>query len=52
VALRTLPDCNFPEMYFFPMFLERKLRYSALSTYLVGWHASAISFPPSDIILA
>ena len=35
-----------------PMFVERKVRYSALFTNLVGWHASAVSFPLSDIILA
>jgi hypothetical protein len=34
------------------MFVERKFRYSALFTNLVRWHASAISFPLSDIILA
>ncbi len=34
------------------MFVERKVRYSALFTNLVGWHAGAVSFPPSDIILA
>ncbi len=34
------------------MFVERKVRYSALFTNLVMWHASAVSFPPSDIILA
>jgi hypothetical protein len=35
-----------------PMFVERKVRYSALFTNLVGWHASAVSFPLSDVILA
>jgi hypothetical protein len=35
-----------------PMFIERKVCYSALFTNLIGWHASAVSFPPSDIILA
>jgi hypothetical protein len=34
------------------MFVERKVRYSALFTYLVGWHARAVSFPLSDVILA
>jgi hypothetical protein len=34
------------------MFVERKVRYSALFTKLVGWHASAVSFPLSDVILA
>jgi hypothetical protein len=34
------------------MFVERKVRYSALLTNLVGWHAGAVSFPPSDVILA
>ncbi len=36
----------------YPMFVERKVRYSALFTNLVGWHAGAVSFPLSDIILA
>jgi hypothetical protein len=26
--------------------------YSALSTFLVGWHTGAVSLPPDDIILA
>ncbi len=34
------------------MFAERKVCYSALFTYLVGWHASAVSFPLSDVIFA
>jgi hypothetical protein len=34
------------------MFVERKVRYSALFTNLVGWHAGAVSLPLSDIILA
>jgi hypothetical protein len=34
------------------MFAERKVRYSALFTYLVGWHAGAVSFYLSDVILA
>jgi hypothetical protein len=34
------------------MFVERKVLYSALFTNLVGWHASAVSFPQSDVILA
>jgi hypothetical protein len=34
------------------MFVERKVRYSALFTSLVGWHASAVSFPLSVVILA
>jgi len=34
------------------MFVERKVCYSALFTNLVGWHASAVRFPPSDVILA
>jgi hypothetical protein len=34
------------------MFIERKVRYSALFTNLVGWHAGAISFLLSDVILA
>jgi hypothetical protein len=34
------------------MFIERLVGYSALFTYLVGWHASAVSWPSSDIILA
>ncbi len=35
-----------------PMFVERKVCYSALFTNLVGWHAGAPSFPLSDVILA
>ena len=35
-----------------PMFVERKVHYSALFTNLVGWHAGAVSFPLSDVILA
>jgi hypothetical protein len=34
-----------------PMFAERKVRYSALFTNLVRWHAGAVSFPLSDVIL-
>jgi hypothetical protein len=34
------------------MFVEEKVRYSAMFTYLVSWHASAVSFPPIDVILA
>jgi len=35
-----------------PMFVERKVHYSALLTNLVGWHKSAVSLPLSDITLA
>ncbi len=35
-----------------PMFVERKVRYSALFTNMVKWHAGAVSFPLSDVILA
>ncbi len=34
------------------MFVERKVRHSALFTNLVGWHAGTVSFPLSDVILA
>ncbi len=34
-----------------PMFVEWKVRFSALFTNLVGWHASIVSFPLSDVIL-
>ncbi len=34
------------------MFVERKVCYSALFTNLVRWHAGAVSFPLSDVILA
>ncbi len=34
------------------MFVERKVRYSALFKNLAGWHAGAVSFPLSDVILA
>ncbi len=33
------------------MFVERKIRHSALFTNLVGWYAGAVSFPLSDVIL-
>ncbi len=34
------------------MFGERKVRYAALFTNLVGWHAGCVSFPLSEDILA
>ncbi len=34
------------------MLVERKVHYSVLLTYLVGWDTGALSFPPSDVILA
>ena len=34
------------------MFVEIKVRYSALFTNLVRWHAGAVSFPLSDVIMA
>ena len=34
------------------MCVERKVHYTALFTNLVRWHAGAVSFPPSDVILA
>jgi hypothetical protein len=34
-----------------PMFVERKVHYTALFTNLVGWHTGAVSFPLSDVIL-
>ncbi len=33
-------------------FVETKVRYSAMFTYMVGWHAGAVTFPPSNFILA
>jgi hypothetical protein len=33
-----------------PIFAERKVNYSDLFINLVGWHAGAVSFPPSDVI--
>jgi hypothetical protein len=33
-------------------FVQSKVRYSVLLTNLVGWHAGAVSFPLSDVILA
>jgi hypothetical protein len=33
------------------MFVERKVCYLALFTNLVRWHACAISFPLSDVLL-
>jgi hypothetical protein len=35
-----------------PMFVERKVHYSAFLTNLVRWHTGAVSFPLSDVILA
>jgi hypothetical protein len=35
-----------------PMFVERKVHYSALFTNLVGWYPGAVSLPLSDAILA
>ncbi len=34
------------------MIVERKIRYSALLTNLVGWHTGAVSLPLSNVILA
>ncbi len=34
------------------MFLERKVGYFALFTFLVGWHASPVSLPWVDVIIA
>ncbi len=31
---------------------QRQVSYSALFTFLVGWHASIVSLPPGDVILA
>ncbi len=39
-------------MSLYSMFVERKVCCSTLFTNLVGWHAVAVSFPPSDVILA
>ncbi len=39
-------------MLLYPKFVERKVRYSALFTNLVGRHAGNVSFPLSDVILA
>jgi hypothetical protein len=36
----------------YSIFVERKVCYSPLFTNLVGRHASAVSFPLSDVILA
>ncbi len=36
-----------------PMFfLESRVSYSALFTFLVGWHTSVVSFPPGNVIFA
>ncbi len=43
---------NLEPIWVEPMFVERKVRYSALFTNLVGWHAGAVSFHLSDVILA
>ncbi len=37
---------------FLSMFVDRMVCYSALFTNLVGWHASAVNFALSDVILA
>jgi hypothetical protein len=34
------------------MFVERWSSYSALFTFLVGWHDSSVNLSPSDVILA
>jgi hypothetical protein len=34
------------------IFVEGKVHYSALFTFLVGWQAGAIRLPPGDIIFA
>jgi hypothetical protein len=34
------------------MSVERWVGYSVLLTYLVGWHASAVSLPLRDVIFA
>ncbi len=47
----TLQLGNHLSSVFKSMFVERQVCYSALFTYLVGWHASAVSLPPSDDIL-
>jgi hypothetical protein len=39
-------------VYPYPMFVERNVSYSALFTFLVGWHASALSLPTGDVIFA
>jgi hypothetical protein len=45
IYLQTLDKANV-------MFVEGKVRHSALFTNLVGGHASAVSVPPSDVISA
>jgi hypothetical protein len=45
-----LLKCN-PIYQLSSMYVERKVLYSALKN-LVGWHAVAVSFPLSDVILA
>jgi hypothetical protein len=53
-SLMTKPSLSTLVHYFRveTMFVERKVHHSALFTNLVGWHAGAVSFPLSDIILA
>jgi len=34
------------------MLVEKEISSSALLTLLVGWHASALSLPPGDVIFA
>ncbi len=40
--------------YIYPnsMFVDRKVSYSTLFTYLVGWHAGAIRLLLADVIFA
>jgi hypothetical protein len=40
------------EFVFWTMFVERLANSSDLFTLLVRWHASAVSLPPSDAMLA
>jgi hypothetical protein len=36
----------------YPHISESVSSYSGLFTFLVGWHASAVCLPPSDVTLA
>jgi len=40
-----LPPFSIPCPKYWPMFVEILVRYSALLTFLVGWHACAVASP-------
>jgi hypothetical protein len=52
LSISILSNCRCRQVCSTPMFVERNIRYWALFTNLVGWHAGTVSFPLSDVILA